>query len=152
MIVAIMSAAVAACDPALAVEPRLVCESRAFLDAYAANDSSGVRARIAPETVVYGSDLKEVVRGPDGVTALMVEDFRLWRTARIGAMRDIHVVTGQDLGVVSFHAPFSAGGGPEVPVRFTLTWRRVGSAWRLAQSSNTVPTVGSSAAELNARR
>lgn len=120
----------------------------ALLRSYAANDVDAVVALLDDDFVLYGSDVKEVVRTRDQLRQLMADDFLLWRTASFGELTDLDVRVQGTLATAHFHAPFSAGGRPAVVVRFATTWRRAADGWRLIQSANTVPTVGQSAAEL----
>lgn len=120
-----------------------------LLERYAANDQTAVAQLLDPEGfVVYGSDAAEKVETIPALRELMDADFRLWRTASFGEIRDLSVVVEGRLATAYFHVPFSAGGRPPVLVRFSTTWRKVEGAWRLRQSANTVPTTGMSAAEL----
>lgn len=120
-----------------------------LLAAYARNDVEAVLAMLDPRAVtVYGSDVVEFYTRPDEVRRMMRDDFRLWRSAEFGAPRDLSVRVAGELATAFFHVPFRAGGGREVVVRFATVWRRDGDRWLLTQSANTVPTTGSSAAEL----
>ena len=121
----------------------------ALLGAYAANDQTAVIGLLdSAGFVIFGSDASEIVRTHDELRQLMADDFRLWGSARFGPIRDLDVRGNGAIATAVFHVPFSAGGGPEVLVRFSTAWRRVDGDWRLMQSANTVPTVGSSAREL----
>jgi ketosteroid isomerase-like protein len=120
-----------------------------FVDAYMHNDVERVVAMAdEDEFTVYGSDVAEYFSGRESLRAMMSDDFQLWKTAQVGALRDVSVRVSRDLATVMFQAPFSAGGRPEMLVRFITVWRRHGRDWYLTQSSNSVPTVGSSAAEI----
>lgn len=120
-----------------------------LLAAYAANDQEAVVRMLDPaDFTMFGSDLSEVVRSPGELRQLMSDDFALWTSATLGPVRDLDVRIHGNLATAFFHAPFSAGGRPPVPVRFSTVWRKTGQQWLLTQSANTVPTVGSSAREL----
>lgn len=130
-------------------EDVLLARTRAFLDAYAANRVEQVVDMLDPERIaVYGSDTAEFCQDAACVRALMADDFRLWGSARFGAMSKVTVRMDGRLASVMFEIPFSAGGGAEVPVRIAMVWRTAGGKWRLTQSSNVVPTVGASASAL----
>lgn len=127
----------------------LTAQTRVFLDAYAKGDEETVLGLITDDICVYGSDVAEYFRGPSAVRGMIVKDMKLWGgAATIGPMQDVSVVVRGELGTVFFDAPFSAGGRPAVVVRFATVWRWTPKGWLLAQSSNTVPTTGQSAAEL----
>jgi ketosteroid isomerase-like protein len=157
---AVLVAAVMALSGCMAVAPaepgRLAIDARAtvvnqvdqLLKSYAANDVAAVLGLLDDDFVLYGSDVKEVVRTREQLRQLMADDFLLWRTASFGAVTDLDVRVEGSLASAHFHAPFSAGGRPPVVVRFATTWRLVDGRWRLIQSANTVPTVGQSATEL----
>ena len=119
-----------------------------LLQHYAANRPEAVLSMLDERFIVYGSDLSERIVGPAALRQMMSDDFRLWRSARFGTPRDMDLRIAPELATAYFHVPFAAGGGPEVVVRFSTTWRRTSEGWRLTQLANTVPTVGSSAAEL----
>lgn len=119
-----------------------------LLARYAANDADAVLDLVAPQFVMYGSDAAEKVDSDAALRTLMRDDFTLWRTASFGAMQDEDIRVFGDVAVAHFQVPFRAGGGPDVLVRFATTWVRDGGRWQLVQSANTVPTRGSSAAEL----
>ncbi len=124
-----------------------------LLSRYAANDQDGVLAMLDPsQFTVFGSDVTELVRTPVQMRKLMADDFALWHSASFGSAQDFDLRVDGTLATAFFHVPFSAGGRPPVLVRFSTTWRKVGGAWLLTQSANTVPTVGSSAAELTQRK
>lgn len=127
---------------------RVTQQVEQLLQRYAANDVDGVLALLDGEFIVYGSDEAELVRTPQQLRQLMQDDFALWRTARFGQLRDLDLRVHGHLATAYFHVPFSAGGGAPLTVRFSTTWRKVGGEWRLAQSANTVPTAGQSAAAL----
>lgn len=153
LLVVAIAASLAAPAMAGPVEPDVVSRTRVFLDAYARGDAKTVLAMVdSGEISIYGSDVSEFFETPATVSKMMADDQQLWRgSAHIGEMRHISVRQSPTLAVLVFDAPFSVGGSPEVSVRFSMTWRRQGGVWLLTQSSNAVPTVGSSAAELLAR-
>ncbi|GMV29751.1 MAG: hypothetical protein AMXMBFR59_18760 [Rhodanobacteraceae bacterium] len=119
-----------------------------LLERYAANDADEVVALMAPEFVLYGSDVAEICRTPEQLRKLMADDFRLWGTATFNDIRDEDIRVFGKVATANFHVSFSAGGGKEVPVRFSMTLEKINNTWRIVQSANTVPTQGSSAAEL----
>jgi ketosteroid isomerase-like protein len=121
-----------------------------FLRAYAAGNHDAVMRVIADDSIhVYGSDVAEVVTTKAGLQAMFDADQQLWRgTASFGSMRNVSSVAAGSLVTLFFDAPFIVGGHPEVIVRFATVWRRDGASWKLVQSTNVVPTVGQSAAEL----
>jgi Domain of unknown function (DUF4440) len=127
----------------------LLSRVQVLLDAYARDDSSGVLQILdSNEFAMYGSDASELVSTPAQLVTVMADDFKLWHTAKFGRMRDITTSVRGDCGSVFFQIPFSAGGSAEVLVRFATVWRRANGVWLLTVSSNTVPTVGSSAADI----
>jgi ketosteroid isomerase-like protein len=127
---------------------RVTQQLEQLLQRYAANDVDGVLALLDGEFIVYGSDAAELVRTPQQLRQLMQDDFALWRTAKFGHLRDLDLRVNGSLATAYFHVPFSAGGRAPLTVRFSTTWRKTGGEWRLAQSANTVPTTGQSAAAL----
>lgn len=140
---------VLAASPALAQPADLTAQTRQFLDAYARGDKAAVLSQLDPSIVMYGSDAAELFRGPDAVAGLLDLDQKLWGgSATIGEIKDLTVTEGSDLRVATFHAPFSVGGRPPLPVRFTMVWKRSPDGWRLVHSTNTVPTTGQSAEAL----
>jgi hypothetical protein len=124
--------------------------TRHFLDAYARGDSAAVMHAIDPKAIhVYGSDANEFFSSPEQVQTMMGEDSKLWGgTARFGPMQHVSVARDSHLATIFFDVPFSVASRPPQTVRFAMTWRKEGHRWLLVQSSNAVPTVGSSAAEL----
>lgn len=130
-------------------KPDVVAATRQFLDAYAAGDEATVLSLSANDIAIYGSDIAEVVRGKDALRTFLADDHRLWGSGvEIGAMQDVSVMRGGPLASVFFNAPFRLAGRPPVMVRFATVWRLDGERWILAQSANSVPTRGQSAAEL----
>ena len=120
-----------------------------FLDAYAAGDEPAVMGALSGGALhMYGSDVSEVAEDRAGVKRIFDADQRLWQhSASWGAVS--HLSSVGDGGVCSlfFDRVFKVG-GREVPVRFAMVWVKEDGAWRLAQSSNTVPTIGQSAEAL----
>lgn len=101
---------------------------------------------------MYGSDVSEVAVDRAGVKKIFDADQRLWQhSASWGAVSHVSSVTRGDLSTLFFDRVFKAG-GHEVVVRFAMVWVKEGDAWKLAQSSNTVPTTGQSAEELTHAR
>ena len=130
---------------------RAQVESRVheLLNAYATNDQDAVPRLVdRHDLAIYGSDISEFVQTPAGLRQMMSDDFRLWHTAKFGAIRNLDIRVGGDLATAFFDTPFSAGGQPAVSVRFATTWRNANDVWLLTQSSNAVPTVDSSARDL----
>ncbi len=120
-----------------------------LLERYAMNDPEGVLALLDREQfTIFGSDISEVVRSEHALRQLMEDDFALWRTASFTEVREVDFRTDGTLATVHFVASFSPGGGPALPVRFAMTWRKTNGEWWLTQSANSVPTRGQSAAEL----
>lgn len=124
-----------------------------LLARYASNDQAGVLSMLDRSGfTVYGSDAAELVRTPAAVRELMTNDFALWKAARFGQIRDLDLFVQGAVATAYFHAPLSIDGRPPVLVRFSTTWRKAEGEWFLVQSANTVPTIGSSAADLARRR
>lgn len=143
-----------ACNAAPAATPRdadvaaLMSQARQFLDAYAANDQRTALKMIDPQHfTMYGSDVAEIAHGSAGLRQFMDEDHRLWRAAKFGAIEHFDSRAGAEYASAFFDVPFSVGGAAPVPVRVSTVWHKVGSQWLLTQSSNCVPTTGSSASE-----
>lgn len=123
--------------------------TKAFLSSYARGDGNAVTAMVAPDVVIYGSDVREIFRGPEGVRKMLAGDQALWRgEASIGDLQQLTTTAGADVCAETFHAPFVLGARAPVLVRFTMVWRKGPRGWRLAQSANATPTVGASAEEL----
>lgn len=132
---------------------KAVSLTRAFLDSYVHGDGRAVAAMVEPDVVIYGSDVRELFRGPEGVRKMLAGDQALWKgAAKIGELQQLTATSGADLCVVTFHAPFALGARAPVLVRFTMVWRQGEKGWRLAQSANSTPTVGESADELLSRK
>jgi ketosteroid isomerase-like protein len=128
------------------VERDIEARAQQLLTAYAADDTKAVLALVETNHLsLYGSDIAEVVKSDEELATMMTDDFALWRTARFGAIQDLSVRVGGELATAFFDVPFSVGDRPPVLVRFATVWHRVGARWLLTQSSNCVPTVGSSA-------
>lgn len=141
------AASAAPCDSLAPAVERL-------LSAYSAKNLEQVDAQMRhDEILVLGSDLSEVARTPEDVSALMKADFRLWGEARFGAPRFMDCRMQPDLATAAFDAPFEMqrnnGSRMSVTVRFLTVWTRdTGGRWLLTQSLNSTPTVGESAADL----
>jgi hypothetical protein len=124
-----------------------------LLTLYASNDQEGVLSMLDRSSfTLYGSDAAELVRTPAAVCELMTNDFVLWKTARFGEIQDLDLFLQGAVATAYFHAPFSVSDRRPILVRFSTTWRKVEGEWLLIQSANTVPTIGSSAAELAKRK
>lgn len=125
-------------------------QTRIFLDAYAKGDGQVVLSLMDRDNVtMYGSDAAEVVHGSDAVLKTLALDQQLWGgSAHIGQMEHISLIQNHSLASIFFDVPFSVGNRAPVPVRFSAIWKREGNRWLLVQSSNVVPTVHQSAAEL----
>jgi ketosteroid isomerase-like protein len=120
-----------------------------LLSAYSSNDQTAVLAMLdTHDLTVYGSDIAEVVKSRAEFAQLMIDDFALWKTAAFGPMQDVSIRVKGELATAFFDVQFSAGGRPPAWVRFATVWRSVKGRWLLTQSANSVPTVGSSAADL----
>jgi ketosteroid isomerase-like protein len=129
--------------------PAIAARVRELLAAYASNDPEAIlRLCDADGVVVYGSDVAEIARGDTELRAMIRDDFRLWHSAHLGDPRDLEIRQGADLAAAFFNVPFRAGNQQEVLVRIATVWRRKNNVWLLVESSNTVPTVGSSAKDL----
>ena len=127
-----------------------VCQAAMqFLDAYAAGDEAVVMAALSQGPLhMYGSDVSEVADDRAGVKKIFDADQKLWqKSASWGAASHVSSVMKGDMSSLFFDRVFKAG-GREVVVRFAMVWVKEGDAWRLAQSSNTVPTTGQSAEQL----
>ncbi|HEX7157661.1 MAG TPA: nuclear transport factor 2 family protein [Edaphobacter sp.] len=120
-----------------------------FLDAYAAGDEAAVMAALSGGPLhMYGSDVSELADDRAAVKKIFDADRRLWQhSASWGEVSHVSSVTKGDVSSLFFDRVFRAG-GREVVVRFAMVWVKEGDAWRLAQSSNTVPTTGQSAEQL----
>jgi hypothetical protein len=120
-----------------------------FLDAYAAGDETTVMAALSQGPLhMYGSDVSEVAGDRAGVKKIFDADQRLWqKSASWGAVSHVSAVTQAGVSSLFFDRVFKVG-GREVVVRFAMVWVKEGDAWKLAQSSNTVPTTGQSAEQL----
>jgi hypothetical protein len=120
-----------------------------LLHAYAANDPAAVLALLDRRGfTMYGSDVAEVVHDTAKLRQLMADDFALWKTARFGPLANLDVRVEGTAASAFFDVPFSVGGRPPITVRFGTAWRLDDGHWVLMQSTNTVPTTGSSAHEL----
>ena len=122
---------------------------RQFLDAYAADDQRTASTMIDPDQfTMFGSDVAEIAHGTAGLKRFMNDDHRLWRTAKFGEVQHFDSRIGRDYASAFFDVPFSASGGQPVTVRVSTVWHKRDDRWLLTQSSNCVPTTGSSAHEL----
>lgn len=143
------------CESAKAAVPpgseasALKAHIRQFLDAYAADDQKTASNMIDPERfTMFGSDVAEIAHGAAGLKQLMEADHRLWHTAKFGTIEHFDSRVGANYASAFFDVPFSAGGGPTLTLRVSTVWHKRSDQWLLTQSSNCVPTVGSSAREL----
>jgi hypothetical protein len=120
-----------------------------FLDAYARGDAEAVMAVLSAGPLhVYGSDVSEVAESREGVRRILDADQRLWaHGASWGEVSHLSSVTRGGVSSLFFDRVFKVG-ERQVVVRFAMVWVKEGGVWRLAQSSNTVPTTGQSAEEL----
>jgi ketosteroid isomerase-like protein len=126
-----------------------VSQTKSFLDSYTRGDARAVTAMVEPDVVLYGSDIREIFHGPEGVRKMLAGDQSLWKgEAKLGELQQLSITSGADLCVLTFHAPFTLGARGPVQVRFTVAWRKGPDGWLLAQSANSTPTVGESAEEL----
>lgn len=136
---------------AVAAEPcqAPVEAAKSFLTAYVSGDKARVLAMTSDRDLhVYGSDESEVFSGKAALSRMFDLDQKLWSgVARFDGVRNMSAVCEGDLASLIFDDTFILG-ERRVPVRFAQTWRREDGAWKLVQSSNVVPTVGQSAAEL----
>jgi hypothetical protein len=127
-------------------EPGLQQTVMAFLNSYAGGDKAAVIAAVEPNVHLYGSDLSETYNGVGGASDMFDHDMRLWGgSAKFGTMWHVTAVREGNLESIVFDIPFTAGRNPTVTVRFAMVWHLEGDIWKLAQSSNTVPTIGQSA-------
>lgn len=131
----------------------LRAQTQAFIEAYAKVDRDAVFKSVHPNKIyIYGSDASEFISDHAGLKAMLDADAKLWGgTAAFGKMDHVSITRSGDMASIFFDAPFTVGGRPAVPVRFAMVWRKVGGRWLLVQSSNVVPTVGSSATEILAK-
>ncbi|MDR3528250.1 MAG: nuclear transport factor 2 family protein [Rhizomicrobium sp.] len=120
-----------------------------YLNSYAIGDRAAVLGALDPDVRSYGSDVAEVFSGKDAVAKMFDEDMKLWgATAKFGEMHNVSIVSEGALETIFFDVPFSVAGRPPVQVRVAMVWRSGAQGWKLVQSSNTVPTVGQSAADI----
>ena len=127
-----------------------VCQAAMrFLDAYVAGDESAVMAALSQGPLhMYGSDVSEVADDRAGVKKIFDADQRLWQhSASWGEVSHVSTLIRGDVSTLFFDREFKVG-GREVVVRFAMVWVKEGETWKLAQSSNTVPTTGQSAEQL----
>ena len=129
--------------------PDLEKAANAFMDAYVAGDWKRVESLLTRgKLYVYGSDLSEFSSDRAGFKAIFDNDQALWKGgAHFGAMSNISSVQQGDVATLFFNRVFEVG-GQRVTVRFATVWRSESGAWKFVQSSNTVATVGQSAAEI----
>jgi hypothetical protein len=130
-------------------EPNLQQAVTAFLNAYAGGDKATVVDALEPGVQLYGSDVSEVYKGVQGASDMLDADMKLWGgRAKFGTMWHVSGVRDGRLASIMFDVPFTAGKNPTVTVRFAMVWALDGDAWKLAQSSNMIPTVGQSASDI----
>lgn len=127
----------------------LASRVEAFLHAYAAGNEQDVLSFVTTgQPHIYGSDEAEAVDSREGFAAMLKADHKLWNgIVSFGPMRNVSEERSGNLATIFFDAGFQLG-GREVPVRFSMVWRREHGAWKLVQSSNVVPTTGQTATEL----
>ncbi len=123
--------------------------AKTFLAAYVANDRVAVLAMTSDRDLhVYGSDESEIFEGKAALSHMLDLDHKLWSgAARFDGMRNLSAVCEGGLASLIFDDTFVLG-ERRVSVRFAQAWRRENGVWKLVQSSNVVPTVGQSAAQL----
>jgi hypothetical protein len=121
----------------------------AFLNSYAGGDKAAVIATVEPNVHLYGGDLSQTYNGVEGAAEMFDHDMRLWGgAAKFGTMWHVTAVREGNLETIMFDIPFTAGRSGTVTVRFAMVWHLEGDTWKLAQSSNCVPTTGQSAGDI----
>jgi len=148
-LVLLTAAALAAGATPAAAQADLTQTVTAFLNSYAGGDKAAVIAAVEPNVHLYGSDLSETYNGVEGAADMFDKDMRLWGgAAKFGTMWHVTAVREGSLESIMFDIPFTAGRGPAVTARFAMVWHLEGDVWKLAQSSNSVPTTGQSAGDI----
>ncbi|HET9863296.1 MAG TPA: nuclear transport factor 2 family protein [Steroidobacteraceae bacterium] len=123
----------------VAVEQEIRLRVDSLLYRYSQNDQPGVIAMLDPAGfTISGSALREVVRTPDELRALMSRDFSRWKSATFSDVRDFDVRADGSLATAFFVFTYAAEGGPSMPIRLCTVWRKVDGEWLLTQSSNAV--------------
>ncbi|MEO6966943.1 MAG: nuclear transport factor 2 family protein [Rhodanobacteraceae bacterium] len=122
---------------------------REFLDAYAADNQQAALRLIDPrQFTMFGSDAAEIAHGATGLQRFLNDDFHLWHTAHFGPIEHLDLRIGAQYASAFFDVPFSAAGAAPLTLRVSTVWHKVNGVWMLTQSSNCVPTTGSSAREI----
>ncbi len=129
--------------------PDVRVAAQAFLTAYAKGDRAQVMSVLTAGPIhVYGGDVAEAASDREGVARIFDGDQKLWGGgASFGAMTNVSTERSGGLATIFFDDTFHLG-DRTFPIRFAMVWRLERGAWKLAQSSNVVPTVGQSAAQL----
>ncbi|HEX4295897.1 MAG TPA: nuclear transport factor 2 family protein [Rhizomicrobium sp.] len=145
----LLTAAALACTAApAAAQADLTQVVSAFLNSYADGDKAAVIAAVEPNVHLYGSDLSQTYNGVEGAGDMFDKDMRLWGgSAKFGTMWHVTGVREGNLESIMFDIPFTAGRNPTVTVRYAMVWHLEGDTWKLAQSSNSVPTTGQGAGD-----
>lgn len=140
-------------SPSADQQPELARRAAELLDAYGHKDNARLAGMLDPERVAfYGADSAEVAMTREGVMRRIRDDQMLWDSLVAGPPRNLRVEHAGPLAVTMFDVGtevYRGGGRAHYLVRFAITWRRgPDGEWRVAQSMNSVPTTGQSAAEI----
>jgi hypothetical protein len=111
-----------------------------LLNKYEANDSAGVIALLDPKITILGSSLRETIRTPEQLKALMARDFGQWGKARFTDVREMDVRIGGELATAWFLFSFQLADQPSIPIRLATTWHKRDGEWYLTQSANSAMT------------
>ncbi len=135
---------------AAAAPPELPETAAHWLAAYAAGDWQTVHSMLsARELYVYGSEPNEYAEGRRAFLRLFDLEQKLWAGGHpaFGPLSDVSGVGSGPVETLFFNTPFTLHGRTEV-MRFATVWRLEYGVWKLMQSSHTVPSTGSGAADL----
>ena len=111
-----------------------------LLNKYEANDQAGVIALLDTKITILGSSMRETIRTPDQLKALMARDLSQWGKARFTDVRDMDVRIGGELATAWLLFSFQLGDQPSIPIRLATTWHKRDGEWYLTQSANSVMT------------
>jgi hypothetical protein len=130
-------------------EASLLSQANAYLDAYVAGNWGAVSAALSSKPIaIYGSDLSEFATSREAFKAEFDADQALWRGgASLGETSQVSEFHDGPVATLFFTREFKIG-GRTLPVRFATVWHLERGQWKLVESSNAVPTVGQSAAEI----
>lgn len=133
---------------ASAASPTVVEEANAFMEAYASGNWEAVKSHLSEHVFIYGSDISEFAESAEGFKTIFDNDQKLWRgAAHFGDISQVSTFAEGRVASLFFTREFKLG-TTVLRVRVATVWHKERGRWKLVQSSNAVPSVGQSAADI----